>query len=76
MILLYSVETQDSHIRLSRHAMVCLLVCAAILANVWASQRVAEMKRDLAFREQLGRNLNSLMNAADQIARKRQEQVN
>jgi hypothetical protein len=71
MFLLYSVENQDSHIRLSKNAMVSLLVCGAIVANVWAFHRVVEIKRDIAFREELAKNLNDLTAAAEQIALKK-----
>ena len=71
MFVIYSVESNSSRIQLTQQTVVCLLVGLAIYANAQAFHRVAEIRRDMAFQEQLGRNLDALQEAADAIAERR-----
>ena len=71
MFLPYSVEGQSGRIMMSKQMSVFVLVCVAVAANISAARRVMEIKRDMAFRQQVSQNLDQLMAVTEQIARKR-----
>ena len=71
MFWVQSVESKNNRIQLSKGTMVGLLVCVAIWANISSFQRVAEIRREIAFREQLTRSLDQLTTAADAVAQKK-----
>jgi hypothetical protein len=68
MVLIYSVGGKENQIRLNRGTIVCVLVAVAIYANAWAYHRVGEIRREIAFQEELARNLHALTTATDAIA--------
>ena len=73
MFLLYSVQGTQRHFRWTTNAAVSVLVGVALYANIWAFHRVAEIRRDLVFQEQLRENLDQLTAATEAIAAQRGE---
>ena len=70
MFIIQSVESGRGQVRLSRRATVGLLVVVAVYAQFWAFERVAEIRREAAFQQQLTRNVDELIKAADAVAAK------
>ena len=75
MFVLYSVEGRDRRFKLSRGVIVGILVGIAVYTNIRAFQRVAEIRRNIAFQEQLKRGLDELSAATEEIAAKRRPQA-
>jgi hypothetical protein len=75
MFLLYSVEGNNRSLRWSQGAVVGVLVGLAIYTNLWAFHRVSEIRRNIAFQEQLRHGLDELTAATEAIAAARRAEV-
>jgi hypothetical protein len=73
MFIFYSVQGEGRHFRWTPNVAVSVLVGVAIYANLWAFHRVAEIRRDLVFQEQLRDGLEQLSVATEAIAAQRAE---